>query len=490
MNMVYEFKFPDVGEGITEGKLIKWLAKLGETIKVDQPVAEVETDKAVVEVPSPVNGVVSKLLYKEQDTVIVGKTLMEIDTEESTATKDVVQNAESSTQKVEEKKEIKTPEVKIEVGSKDEENGKRIHTLPKVRKYAKKNNIDLSKISGSGKNGLILMSDLDSSSQKTKSETTSSSDSTIKTTIKEAVKPLKHILASPSTRKLARELGVDIKEVKGTGNIGVVTKEDVMKASKQVKVNSVSETQKNADSPLKSVSINGNETIVPISSIRKTIAKRMIDSKHKAAHVTIFEEANVTELVELREKEKELYAKKGIKLTYLAFFTKAAVLALSNHPYLNSTMDEENNRIILKNYYNIGIAVDTEKGLYVPVIKSAEHKSIVELAKEINNLAIKARKSELGVEDMNEGTFTITSIGNLAGQGFTPIINYPEAAILGIGRIKEKSIVKKRKPSVGKVVTFSISFDHRILDGAEASRFLQTLVRYIENPDELLMEMI
>lgn len=472
--MVFEFKFPDVGEGITEGKLIKWLVKVGDTIKVDQSVAEVETDKAVVQIPSPVNGVVSKLLYKEQDTVIVGKVLMEIDSENANENKEV----KSQKNNIDKREEIIQ---KTNNSENANESNNEILALPAVRKYAKDNNIDLSSIKGTGVDKRILMEDL-------KGKTAKDSKMPTKSIIKDSLKPLKHVLASPSTRQLARTLNVDINEVEGTGNLGIITKEDITKASKQIKegltnTNNVSTTKE---------SLNDEEdsTIVPMSSIRQTIASRMVESKHKAAHVTLFEQANVTELVALRDKEKEAYAKKGIKLTYLAFFTKAVLLALKQHPYLNSVMDEENNTIILKNYYNIGIAVDTEKGLLVPVIKSANKKSIVEIANEIGDLASKSRDAKLSIENMSEGTFTISSIGNMAGEGFTPVINYPQAAILGIGRIKDKPIVKKNKIVLGKMVTFSLSFDHRILDGAQASRFIQTLVRYVENPSELFMEMI
>ncbi|MFH1409608.1 MAG: 2-oxo acid dehydrogenase subunit E2 [Nanoarchaeota archaeon] len=453
-----EFNFPDVGEGITEGKLIRWLVKEGQEVKAEQPMAEVETDKAVVEIPAPQDAFIAKLLYKEGDTLHTGKPMLEF--------------SEGDQSPKTEGKEISKEETRAEhVKEARVSRAEGVLATPAVRKAAKEKGIELSSVSPSGKHGQVMLRDLGGTSAKEatppkKATTTQSKD----------------ILATPSTRRLARELKVDINSVIGTGDHGMITKEDIENAAKRgaaVKAESRIPVQKRA-------TLVGDERI-PMTAMRKAIAKKMLESKHSAAHVTLCDDADVSKLVDFKEKEKGILKEKGIKLTYLPFFIKAVVSALQKHPYLNSQVDGED--IVLKKDYNIGIATDTDQGLLVPIIEDADKKSIIEIAKEIMELAAKAKDRKLSLPEMTGGTFTITSVGSLGITVFTPIINYPEVAVLGIGKINDRAIVKDGKIVVRKVVTLSLSVDHRIIDGAEAARFLNDLIVLLEDPDRLLMEM-
>lgn len=579
--MVFEFKFPDVGEGITEGKLIRWLIKENDSVKKDQAVAEVETDKAVVEIPSPITAKVSKLLYKEHEIVYVGKPMILFD--------DGTTNFSAPEQKLEKQKTQETqqshaqhlpPAVthyeqavqksvqqtvhqaiqqtnipsqhKFQTMEQTEANSfsnsfdREILALPSVRHYAKENRIDLSKIHGTGRDGRIAMQDLNgtsngksnSASKRALNETLDGksfiatildnrqqsilnqknipSPQIIPNQQSQSFSASKDILATPSTRQLARDLNVDISIVVGTGDHGIITKDDVTRASSvnnnqpSSGINSVAsqnnsqisilqtqqtqqpqqiqQTQWTSQQTVQQIAPSSEEYI-PLTSMRNAISRKMSDSWSNAVHVTISDEADVTELVNIRERNKSAYEARGVKLTYLPFFVKSAVLSLQKNPKLNASLDTLNNRIIQKHYYNIGIATDTENGLMVPVVRNAESKSIIQIANEINDLALRARNRTIRIDEMIGGTFTITSVGNIVGQVFTQIINYPESAILGIGRIIEKPVVRNDQIVSRKIATLSVTVDHRIIDGADASRFLKTLIEYLENPQEMMLEM-
>lgn len=493
--MGFEFKFPDVGEGLSEGKLVKWLVKPGDNVKADQAIAEVETDKAVVEVPIPEAGTVDKLLYNEGDTMTVGKPMLTLSeggssSEEKPQEKETGTKAEPGSQKSadephDEPKAAPSTAEHASNENKGSDTDPGIKAMPAVRKKAKEIGIDLSSITPSGKNGQITMNDLEGTPQKPASTPDEIPDQVQSNTNEDT-------LATPSTRKLARELGVDITKVQGTGDHKSITKDDVKKAANgggetQVQKSNVQpEHLEKKPAP----SSDGSEERIPMSGIRKAIAKKMVQSKNTAPHITITDEADVTELVSIRKKEKERLKEQGVKLTYLPFFIKALITSLKRFPNLNSTLDNEKEEIIVKKYFHIGIATDTEAGLMVSVVRDADHKSIIDLARDIVDLAGKAKDRKLSPQEMSGSTFTITSLGALGGQAFTPIINYPEAAILGIGRIVEKPIVRNGKIDIRKMCTFSVSCDHRIIDGAEAARFLTSFIRHIEDPDLLFMEMI
>ncbi|MCZ7356515.1 MAG: dihydrolipoamide acetyltransferase family protein [Candidatus Methanoperedens sp.] len=398
-----DVKFPDVGEGITEGTLVKWLVKVGDEVKADQAVAEIETDKAIVEIPTSKSGKVAKLFGKEGDVIKVGSLLASL-----VLPGEEVQISEA-------KPEIRPPEIK-----------------PQVKPPG--------------------------------------------------IPPLERVLATPSTRRLARELGVDVSRVSGSGPGGRVTDEDIKRFAGAPEAEAKPEAEE-AEMKLP-------EERIPIKGIRKTIGERMVQSKFTAPHVVSMDEADVTDLVKLREKEKKTAEEKGIKLTYLAFIIKAVTVALKQHQYLNASLDSKKNEIVLKHYYNIGIAVDTPDGLMVPVIKNADQKSILELAKETEKLAEEARSRKIKLADLKGNTFTITNIGSIGGIFSTPIINPPDVAILGVHRIRDMPWVVDGEIKIRKILPLVLSFDHRALDGAQAARFMNTLMDHLKDPDLFLVDVM
>ena len=415
--MVYEFKFPDVGEGIEEGELVEWLVKEGEIIKEHQPIAKIETDKAVVDIPSPKSGRILKLNFKAGDTVKVGQVLAVIGGEK-----------EQLETKQEKKEERKTTSV---VGNLEESDEEFI-----VKKESKQ----------------------------TKQE--------------------KKILATPAVRKLAKELNVDISTIEGSGDDGRIMEDDIRKASNgdvPVEIN-----ERNEIKVTKKYDLYGYVGRIPLKGIRKTIAVNMSRANNEIAHVTSMDDADITELNNLKEKEKKNAEEKGIKLTFLPFIIKAVVAGLKAYPIINSTLEDE--EIIIKKYYNIGVAVETEYGLVVPVVKGVDQKSILDLAKEIFDLAEKAKSRKIDLGDLKGGTFTITNYGSIGGSYGTPIINYPEAAILGIGRAKDMAVVVDSKMVIRKILPLSLTFDHRILDGAVAGRFLNEIKKHLEDPSLMFIE--
>lgn len=412
--MVYEFKLPDIGEGIAEGEVVKWLVKEGAEVKENQPLVEIMTDKVNVEIPSPRNGTILKLMAKEGEAVKVGQVLLVIaEKGEQTSAPAPLPTATPATTPIPTKSTVASPPsaVAAEVAKKPQE-----------------------------------------------------------------------ILATPATRRLARELGVDLAIVQGTGPGGRITDDDV---------NRFKEGGKRAVTPAVAVTVGGPrgpEERIPLRGIRRKVAEHMVRSKEVAAQVTHVEEVDMTEVVHLREKANASAEKRGVKLTYLPFIIKALVTALKQYPYLNASLDDAKEEIVLKKYYNIGIATDTEQGLVVPVVKGAEHKSITQLAEEIAKLSEKARAGQLTLDEVQGSTFTVTSVGGIGGVFATPIINYPEVGILGVHKIAERPVAKDLQIQVRHMTYLSLSFDHRVLDGAMAARFMNTIKQYLEDPKLLLLE--
>jgi pyruvate dehydrogenase E2 component (dihydrolipoamide acetyltransferase) len=604
--VVHEFKFPDVGEGITEGRLVSWKVKVGDMIKVDDSVCDVETDKATVGIPSPVSGKVVELLGKEGEMLDVGNVFMKIDEdgtssgeelqqenqpkeETSTTTqeeskpsfeieevedinsikpkdetkkdstfydvaqkkwinqetdtsdssldsKKVIQKVENeiikdvhpSPEIIESSKETEEEKTLIESQSKENSSSDTL-AMPNVVHIAKERGIDLSKIKGTGNHGQITLSDLsgiitpevipekvvEKHQDEEKSQEIQDEEIISNQSIHETETQNTRVIATPSVRRLARDLEVDIEFVLGTGENGKVTEEDIKRAKQGKENHGQSSNESHIVSEListqkgnleQSVSVVSEETheistllvdrtkangiISYKTGIRSAIAKNMMNSLSKTAQVTMCEEIDVSELVELRTKEKEAMAQEGVKLTYLPFFMKAFVEVARKYPKFNALLDDENSELHLRNDFNIGIAVDTEKGLMVPVMDKVESKSIIDLAREVIELSTKAREGKLGLDDQKNGTFTISSVGSMAGQVFTPILNYPQVAILGIGRIVKKPVVKGLDHiDVADMVSFSLTFDHRVIDGAEAAKFLKELRLVLEDPLRLFMGM-
>ncbi|HEX7372272.1 MAG TPA: dihydrolipoamide acetyltransferase family protein, partial [Thermodesulfobacteriota bacterium] len=295
------------------------------------------------------------------------------------------------------------------------------------------------------------------------------------------------ILAVPMVRKLASDLKVDLLTVKGTGPQGRITKEDVLKASKEKKAPPKEVPAKEVKETLTS-DAHGVVERVPLRGLRRTIAQAMVKSKSTIPHAAGIDEADITQLVALKARAKERAVQKKIRLTFLPFVMKSLVAALQEHPYLNASLDDEKGEIILKKYYNIGVAVDTKDGLMVPVVKNVKGKNIFHLATELTELSDKARARSIDLADLKGGTFTITNFGAMGGLYGFPIIHHPEVAILGMGKIFEKPVVKEGKIEIRKVLPLSLSFDHRVVDGAEAVRFMNTVIQLLEDPGLILME--
>ena len=286
------------------------------------------------------------------------------------------------------------------------------------------------------------------------------------------------VLAAPAVRKLAREKGVDLSQVSGSGPHGRIRKEDILTFAK-------APAQR---APRVTAAAGLSEERIPVRGVRRLTAQLLAKSKSTAVHTLHVDEADVTELVSLREKSKPLAAEKGIKLTYVPFIMKAVVEALKRYPTLNASMDDEKGEIIVKHYYNVGVAVATDDGLVVPNVKAADQKSVLEIAAEIQELSEKARTGKLDLEDVQDGTFSITNVGSIGGLLSFPIINFPEVAILGVHKIRKTPVVREDQIVVRNIVHLSLSFDHRVVDGATVALFTNEIIRLIEFPQLLLLE--
>ncbi len=406
--MAIEFKLPDIGEGVVEGEVVKWLVKEGDTVNEDQLLVEVLTDKATIQIPSPAKGKVLKLLAKEGSTVKVGETMILIGAE-----------GESPTQ----------PSPSTERPSPPKE--------------------------------ISLASSMATETIEAKSD---------------------QILAPPAIRKLARDMSVDLAQVRGSGPGGRITREDVLATTKSTPQVAAAITETRARAPV------GPEQRIPLRGIRRIIAERMVKSRRTAAHVTHVDEVDMTDLVTVRQKMKTEAEATGVKLTFLPFIAKAVVRALKDHPYLNSSLDDEKGEIVIKKYYSIGIAAAAPDGLVVPVVKEADKKSIMQIAREIEELSEKARAGKLELHELQGGTFTLTNIGSFGGVLSTPIINHPEVAIMGVHKIAPRPVVRDGQVAIREMTYLSLSFDHRVLDGAEAALFTNDVIKYLQNPQLLLSE--
>jgi pyruvate dehydrogenase E2 component (dihydrolipoamide acetyltransferase) len=430
--MRYIFKFPDIGEGLDEGTIAEWYVEKGQLIESGDALVKMETDKVVTDIPSPKSGRIAAIYGKIGEIIKVGSPLVEVEMEG-------VEGADA----VKEATENKLEEVEEAAGV--------VGTL---------------EVAG---NSAFLHASTEGMPEKTITEET---DRRTK------------IIATPVARAMAKDMGIDINTVTGTGPAGRVTTNDVKRFV---------ESGSHSKSTIASVSVSDTSiiervTIEPLTQIRKTIAKNMINSKHSAAHMTVFEEVEISDLMSIRERFKHKYEEKDVKLSYLPFILKAVALSLKKHRSLNSQLDMENEKMIYKNYYNIGIAVDTPDGLLVPVIRDVDRLSIFELAQKVNEIALKARDRKLSMDDMKDGTFTITNYGSIGGIFAVPVINYPQAAILGIGRLVKKPVVDGDIIKVGNVLPLSLSVDHRIVDGGEVTRFINQVMAYLSDTVSLIME--
>ncbi len=463
-----DFKLPDIGEGVAEGEIVKWLVKAGDAVDEDQPLVEVMTDKATVTIPCPVKGVVENLLAKEGQVVAVGAPIVAF------------------------------------------------------------GNVTAGSLGAAHGHGHAAKSAGGNDHTRAAPPQAAAATAVLE-------EPADRVLATPATRRRARELNVDIRRVAPTGPAGRVTREDVERMASGAPASAARGSS--APSPARVASSKAPTVVipaleaskartgpalrefteaptrglgaapaktpptrlapppegeleerVPLRGIRRKIAEHLVKSKFTAPHFTYVEEVDVTELVELREKAKAIAEERGVKLTYLPFIMKATVAALREHPALNASLDEASGEIVYKKYYNVGFAADTDAGLIVPVIKHADRRSILDIARELDRLASAARTGMLELEDVQGGTFTISSVGSLGGLLATPILNHPEVAIMGVHKIAKRPVVRGDKIEIGHIMLLSLSLDHRVVDGAAAARFMNTVVKYLEDPKLLLLE--
>ncbi len=423
-------KLPDIGEGVTEGELVKWLVKIGDKVAADQPVAEVMTDKATVEVPSPYAGVVKELKAKEGDTIPIETEIL------------LLEGGEEKASAPHKPKEAKPP-----MPTRGAQETEVRHAAPRAGERS------------AGMEVHPPAADI-------------------------------RVLATPATRRLAREMGVNINNLSGTGLAGRVTREDVLASKGGVGAVSAGPAQMPMlKSPLPAT-LQGGEERIPLRGIRKKIAENLQMAKQVIPHFTLMDEACVDHLVKLRAEVREFAEKRNVKVTYLPFVMKALIATCREFPMLNASIDDQAQEIIYRHYFNIGFAADTPNGLVVPVVKAADQKTILQISSDIQALAVKAREGKLALEDMRGATITITNIGSVGGLYATPIINHPEVAILGMYKIQDKPVWVKDRFESSQVMSFTITCDHRLIDGAVAARFMKAFVARIENPGQMMLEMM
>lgn len=435
--MAFDFYMPDIGEGVVEGEIVGWKVKVGDRVKLDQPLVEVMTDKATVELPSPRAGVIKQINFKDGDICPVGKVLVVIE-------EDSVAGASSGNG-----------------------NGKKAHMVEEPpRSHG-----------------------ASTPAMQAKPETVSSSGGGIQ--VVDATNDRDRVLATPATRRLARQLGVEIGRVPATGKHGRVTTEDV-KRFKDTGPSSSSGGSAPAAKAYAPVAIakGGDEERIPLRGIRKKIAESMARSMNTAAHFTYVEEVDMTELVAVRDRAKARATERGVKLNYLPFIVKAAVSGLKKWPMLNASLDESTQEIVRKKYYHIGIAAQGPQGLAVSVVRDADKRSIFDLSKEIERLGEAVRTGTATREELTGSTFTISSLGKLGGVLATPIINFPEVAIIGVHKIEERPAVRNGQIVARHLMNLSISVDHRLADGWDGAMFLQDVKSLLEDPTTMFMEMV
>ncbi|WP_416838084.1 dihydrolipoamide acetyltransferase family protein [Haloferax sp. DFSO52] len=501
-----EFKLPDVGEGVAEGELVTWHVAPGDEVTEDQVLAEVETDKALVDVPSPFNGTVNELFAEEGEIVPVGNVIITIqedgeDDEAEAAAAEPAAEAEA---------ESEAEPAAEETG----DTGGRVFASPSVRRLARELGVSLSSVDGSGPSGRVTEGDVRAAAEADEDEAeatdgprdievngqsaTAKRDDGTAAPAESADRD--RTLAAPATRALAKEKGVNIDAVPATEmreGSAFVTPEAVAEYADAQREAQAADAEAVAAEPgagtatadasaAEAGPVAGER--VPYKGVRKAIGDQMQRSKYTAPHVTHHDEVDVTELVELRSQLKPVAEERDTKLSFMPFVMKAVIAGLKDFPYINSQLDEENEEIVLREDYNIGVATATDAGLMVPVVHDADRKGMLQIADEMNELVEKARTRKISPSEMRGGTFTITNVGGIGGEYATPIINFPEVAILALGAIKDKPRVVDGEIVPRKVLTLSLSFDHRIVDGAQGARFTNRVKELLEDPKLLVLE--
>ncbi|MCW5851649.1 MAG: 2-oxo acid dehydrogenase subunit E2 [Anaerolineae bacterium] len=429
---MFEFKLPDVGEGIHEAEVLKWLVNVGDIVRRDQPVVEVQTDKAVVELPSPVAGQVAELRAPAGKIARVGDVLVVIKTEDGG-------------RRTEDGEVATTPPSLIP--NPNPSSPRRILAAPAVRKLALELGVDLARVTGSGPVGRVLPEDV------------------------------RRFVEEEENRKGGKD-GKDGKEDgKSRKEAGVVAPPPTSLPGPTTR-------------PAPDVAASGEEPVTrePLQGLRRRIAERM-EQAWRVPHVTSFEDADASRLVALRQMLQPEAERRGVHLTYMPFFIKIAVQVLQEFPLFNATLDMTAGEILVRRYYHIGVATAIPEGLVVPVVRHADRLSLLEIAAELGRLAERARSRALSVQELGGGTFTITNFGSFGGQQGTPIINPPEVAILGCGRIEDRAVVVEGRVEARPVLPLALSFDHRLIDGAAAAAFLGRVKALVVNPEWLLLNL-
>ena len=534
--MAFQFKMPDIGEGIAEGEIVKIDIKVGDTIQEDDILFEVQNDKSVEEIPSPVSGKVLEVKVQEGTVARVGDIIVVIDDGSGPAAASAPAAAPAATPApaapaASNTFQFKLPDIgegiaegeivkiDIKVGDKiaeddilfEVQNDKSVESIPSpVAGTVTAVLVSEGTVAHVG--DVIVEIATEGGSHAPAAAPAASAPAApaaapaapaAPTGVPAASNPGKLVLAMPSVRQYAREKGVDITAVVPTGKGGRITREDIdnfggapvaTPAAPAASAPAAAPSQASAPAapaaPAKPfVGSAEREERVKLTPMRKAISKAMVNSKHTAPHVTLHDQVEVSKLWDHRKKFKDVAAAQGTKLTFLPYVVKALAVAMKKFPVLNASIDDASQEIVYKNYINIGIATDTDLGLFVPNIKDANAKSMFAIADEINALAAKAHEGKLTASDMGQGTITISNIGSVGGGWFTPVINYPEVAILGVGTIVREPVINENDEIViGRNMKLSLSFDHRIVDGATAQKAMNELKRLLNDPELLLME--
>jgi len=460
--LALEFKLPDIGEGIAEGEITRWHVQEGQTVKENDPFVEVMTDKATVEITAPASGKIASIKFAAGATAPVGAVIAVIETSGgSGAALQKAQAATASAGSATDRPAAPAPRPAVAASGSASASASAAAPARAAAPMADGGNGGVAVAAASGK----------------------------------------RVLAAPAVRRRARELGIDLRQVAGSGPAGRVSGNDLdqfVQSRGAGRSAAPAAAQRSAPAtpaapafarPVAPAPVAGGATEerLPLRGIRKRIAERMHKSKATAAHFTYVDELDATNLVELREALKPSAAEKGVKLTYMPFIIQATIAALKKFPMLNATLDDEKQEIVVKNYWHVGFACDTDQGLVVPVIKDADRRTLLNLGAAVQDLTARARESKLSLDEVSGSTFTITNAGNIGGLFATPVINWPEVAILGVHKIADRAVVKNGAIVIRKTMYLSVSIDHRVVDGATGARFMNEVLQLLEDPRRLLL---
>jgi pyruvate dehydrogenase E2 component (dihydrolipoamide acetyltransferase) len=472
--MATEFKLPELGENIESGKVTRVMVSEGDSISVDDPVVELETDKASLEVPSTVSGKVSRVNASEGDTVEVGQTIFTVDSdgaeEEAPAEEEEKSAAEEEPEASEEPKEEEQAPAAEEPEEEAKEEEPEQKEEPAKAEKPKQQQEEQAK----------PVEQPETDTQRTQMKSTQGRGP---------------VPAPPSVRRLAREIGVDINEVKGSGPGGRITEADVKGYSRSVHTDTAGAGSASAGAapaaeqrPLPDFTRWGEVTREELSTVRRRTAENMAYAWSTAPQVTQFDKADVTDIEALRKQYGKYAEAQGGKLTLTAILMKVLPVALKKFPQFNASLDLANDEIIYKHYYHIGVAVDTDRGLLVPVVRDCDKKSVIDISVELTELAERARNRKTSLDEMQGGTFTVSNLGGIGGTAFTPIVYTPQAAILGVARARTEPVYQNGQFVPRSMLPLSLSYDHRIIDGADGARFLRWICEAIEQPFMLFIE--